>query len=264
MPMCGENPTMLMSRCRGVTPVPAWVVSSGAVGAVCKDLPVHAEQILAAIPDSLHDLAGAVLYSGLDSWTRSSSLYVLGFNPGGVPDAHSATVAESVAWMMEQPGDHSAYRDQEWGNGRGGMWRRGRHPMQRSVVGLFDRLDIDPGTVPASNTFYASSRNVEGIAVNDARAWQEACWPFHAEMIERLQIRVVLCMGRDAANFVRSKVGSNQIAATFVEDNNRRNKSYIYTGGSVTVVDATHPSRFPWYSNGCDIAPLVAQALAGA
>lgn len=225
---------------------------------------MNADQILAAIPASLHDLPGVVLYSGLDSWNRPSPLYVLGFNPGSAPADHASTVAESVAWMMEQPGDHSAYRDQAWGNGRGGTWGVGRHPMQRSVVGLFDRLGIDPGTVPASNTFYAASRNVDGIAVNDARAWQEACWPFHAEMIERLQIRVVLCVGRDAANFVRSKVGSNHIAATFTEDNNRRNKSYIYTGGSVTVVDATHPSRFPWYSKGCDNSPLVAQALAGA
>ena len=88
------------------------------------------------------------------------------------------------------------------------------------------------------------------------REWAEECWPFHAEMIDRLDVRVVLCMGAAPANFVRSKVGSHTEVAAFVEANNRRMKSRLYVGGSVAVLQAAHPSRSYWYTEPCDLTPL--------
>lgn len=220
------------------------------------------QNILAAIPQSLRDVSGAALYTGLLSWTTSSPLYVLGINPGGDPADIAGTVAEQAAGVLESL-NYSAYRDEKWENGRGGCYAKGRHPMQRSVLHLLHRLGLDPGKIPSSNMVYARSRQAHHIAPDDMRAWAEECWTFHAEMIERLDVRVVLCMGADVASFVRRKVGSHAEVDRFVEDRERRPRvSRTYVGGRVTVVHAAHPSRgMDWSKESCDLAPLVSRAL---
>lgn len=68
-------------------------------------------------------------------------------------------------------------------------------------------------------------------------------------------------MGGVTANFVRSKVGSHTQVDEFVEDNRRRTRSRVHVGESVTVVQAAHPSRSYWYTEACDLSPLVVRAL---
>jgi hypothetical protein len=232
--------------------------------AITGDHSTDAARILATIPTSLRDVSGTAPYTGLASWTQPSPLYVMGYNPGGDPADISRTVAENAANLFHNlPANYSAYRDEMWSNGRGGEYAVGQHPMQKAMLHVLGRLGLDPGLVPTSNLFYARSRRAHHVAAGDARTWIEACWPFHAAMFERLQTRVVLCLGRDSARYVRSKVGSNTVVETFRENNGRGTSTTVYSGGSVTVVDAAHPSRSSWWTPECDITPLVARALSG-
>lgn len=154
------------------------------------DDPLLAE-VLDAIPGSLRGVSGDALYSGREAWTNPSPIYLMGINPGGDPADLSTTVATQAAAAL-RPDSFSAYRDLAWTTPRGNLYEPGKHPMQRSVLHLLDRLGLDPAKVPTSNMVYARSRQAHHIAADDMRAWAEECWPFHLRMIERLGCRVVV------------------------------------------------------------------------
>ena len=93
-------------------------------------------------------------------------------------------------------------------------------------------------------------------------SWAEECWPFHARMIERLGVRVVVCMGGDAAWFVRGKLGAHTEVDRFTETNARGWTSRTFTSPGPTVVHATHPGRADWTNPHADVSQLVVRALA--
>ena len=107
-------------------------------------------RLLDAIPTGLRDLSGTALYTGLSSWTTPSPLYLMGINPGGEP-GDDTIYGNAINTLNNLPANFSAYRDEEWGHARG------QHPMQRSVLHVFDGLGLDPGMVPTSNMVYAAA-----------------------------------------------------------------------------------------------------------
>lgn len=216
-------------------------------------------ELLAAIPESMRSKSGTALYSGLDAWMGSCPIYLLGYNPGGEPGPDTI-FANAEHLLHNLPANYSAYRDEEWNPG--GRWHAvGQAPMQQRVRYLLDRLGLDPGEVPTSNVIYVRSRRVAHVAREQAEQWAEACWPFHAQMIERLGVKVVVCLGGDAAWFVRSKMNAHIETERFVETNRRGWISRTFAGPGPTVVQLTHPGIANWKNHTTDPTGLVLHAL---
>jgi hypothetical protein len=218
-----------------------------------------AERFAALIPDLLRQESGKVFYSGRSAFAKPTDLYVLGANPGGDPvNYQSETIGHHTQQVLEEmPENWSAYRDEVWEGAPPGTWG-----MAPRVLHLFRGLGLQPDLVPASNLVFVRSRRQEHMKERQV-ALAEMCWPFHACVIEVLRPRVVLCLGRTAGEFVRQRLGAQQIIDEFVERNHRHWKSLTFaSSGGPRVVVATHPSIADWSASASDPSALVARALA--
>jgi Uracil DNA glycosylase superfamily len=210
------------------------------------------------IPKDLGGRSGKVFYSGRDSFSGPSDLYVLGLNPGGTPEAHpNETIASHVSKVASVlPADWSAYRDESWEGSPPGSWG-----MQPGVLLMFRQLGRNPGTVPCSNLVFPRSRGAAELK-HELPGLVEQCWPFHAAALKLLRPRAVVCFGQDAGKIVCQRTGARQIVGEFVEANQRRWPSRTYqTAGGLKVVVVTHPSRADWHNPAANPTPLVVAAL---
>jgi hypothetical protein len=212
------------------------------------------------VPSVVMPLSGSVYYSGRDAFTGPSPLYILGLNPGGDPVGSADTVASHLEDAATWPDNASAYRDQSW-NGR----PPGAATMQPRVLHLLDRLGLDPGDVPSSNLVFARSTREATMQPGLMDVYADACWPFHASVIETLQVRVVLCFGRSAGWKARQQLNAHAEVGRFVETYPKRSwTSRVHASpNGVRVVTATHPSIADWTDPAADVSGLVAAALAG-
>jgi hypothetical protein len=168
--------------------------------------------------------------------------------------------AKQLLYAMRH--DYSNYVDGEWGNSGGRLRAKGTAPLQRSVLHLLGVLGLEPGTVPASNVIFARSRQAHHISREQEQAMAEDCWRLHATMIERLDVKVVVCFGGRAAGFVRAKVSAHTVADQFIEAYADRSwSSRTFTGRGVSVVQMTHPERADWTNPMADPTGLVVRAL---
>ncbi|MCX6398408.1 MAG: hypothetical protein NTX33_00560 [Propionibacteriales bacterium] len=220
------------------------------------------DEILGLIPEHLHSVSGTALYTGRQAWSGRSNIYLLGYNPGGSPG--DDRMAQNLTGLLtELPADYSEYRDGRWGAPGGGLRPKGTAPMQRRVLHLFNVLGVDPGSVPASNVIFPRSARAAHLPGVEANRLADECWTLHETMIERLGVKVIVCMGSDAANLVRPRVGAHTLAETYRETyDNRSWASNTYTGAGPTVVQLTHPSFGNWLSQKADPTGLVVRALA--
>lgn len=215
--------------------------------------------VLAAyIPSELHSHSGKVFYSGRSAWSTVNDLYVLGVNPGGDPtESQDETVGSHTAAVLQMlPENWSAYRDEIWKG-----FRPGTYGMAPRVLHLFAQLGLNPGAVPCSNLVFVRSRRESDLG-NQLKMLAEKCWPFHAAAITQLRPRVILCFGGKTGKYVRGKIGASILQSEFVEQNNRRWRSQVFTSAlGVKVVVATHPSIADWTTPATDPTPLIRQAL---
>ena len=220
-------------------------------------MPVMIEDFARLIPKELLYKSGAAFYSGRDAFEGDPPLYVLGLNPGGNPRKLKKVTVErhTNKLLTSEPDDWSAYRDETWDTSK-------RSAMQLRMLHLLERINLSPGSVPASNVvFLRSSR--EAQIRSHFRSLADSCWPFHQNVIERLQPKVVLCFGKTAGGYVRAKLGASKQVDKFVEDNNRKwcSRSFCNPLG-VTVIEATHPAIADWRNPATDPTRLVEAALA--
>lgn len=216
------------------------------------------KEIEELIPKEFLDRSGRVFYSGRAAFAGKRRLYLLGVNPGGDPSSkYDETVRQHTERILnEQPDNWSAYRDESWLGVQPGLY-----PMQRRVLHLLRTLGMDPGEVPASNIAFLRSRD-EASLKEDIIEVAESCWPFHRRVIESLGVRVVLCFGQTAGNWVRGKLGARSMCGEFIERNNRKWRSTAYDSPQgIKVVVATHPSRTAWTNPVSDPGPLVANMM---
>lgn len=208
------------------------------------------------IPSDLQRKSGMVFYSGRTAFSGHRELYILGLNPGGDPTKQAS---ETVAWhtskvLNEKPDTWSEYSDESW---EGKL--PGKHRMQPRILHLLKNLNLEPGEIPSSNIVFERSRGVSDIAW---RQFSEVCWSFHCEVINRLQPRVILCLGAQAGDFVRKKTCAIDQIDCFVENNNRRWKSICFANHEgLKVIRVTHPSWVDWTTPEADPSELVLQAL---
>jgi len=222
-------------------------------------LPITIEALAEQIPAELLLRSGKVFYSGRNAFSAPSALYVLGVNPGGDPSRHEAeTVGNHTAAVLHSHADDwSAYRDESWEGATPGTYG-----MAPRVLHLFAALGFSPSHVPCSNLVFVRSRREGDIARDELASLADLCWTFHAFAIERLRPRAILCFGKTAGKYVRSKVGANTLYAEFIETNDRRWRSRAFVSGEgLRVVVATHPSIADWSASSTDPTQLVREAL---
>ena len=215
------------------------------------------ESFSTLIPASLSGRSGRVYYSGQSAFVKASPLYLLGLNPGGDPNEHASETVEShLEEYALNDRDFSAYRDEPWER-----QPPGTHKMQPRILHLFRSLELEPHLVPASNLVFVRSSRESDIQ-KEFPALAVLCWPFHQRVIERLEIRVVLCLGRMCGSWVRKRMNATAQGEEFPEENNRRWKSTSFmTSTGIGVVTLSHPSRADWTKPASDPTPFVKKLL---
>ena len=210
------------------------------------------------IPKSMLHKSGEVFFSGRRAFGLPSELYVLGANPGGAPEGmQDSTVSRHIEQVFhDKPANWSAYRDESW-HGRA----RGKSPMQRGVLHLFKKIGIDPGEAPCSEVVFLRSRSLPELKGNYEQLAAQ-CWPFHQAVINRLGVRVVVCLGKTAGISVRRYLKAYTQTDEFVEKNKRKWESLSHKNDEgMFVVTLTHPSQVAWTSPASDPTSLVKRAL---
>ena len=215
------------------------------------------EEFAELVPESLLDKSGAAFYSGRCAFGAPSDLYILGANPGGTPEnLPDDTVAKNVrSALKEAPLNWSDYRD--------GCWtpRCTKTRLQRGVMHLCDRLELDPGEVPASEVVFLRSRSLNEFEGNFEQL-ADQCWPFHQAVIDRLGVKVVACIGKRAGNWVRHQLNAHELIDWFSERNKRRWESHSHRSKKgIIVVTLSHPSQADWTKPASDPTMLVKRAL---
>jgi len=126
---------------------------------------------------------------------------------------------------------------------------------------LFSQLQLDPQQVPASNLVFVRSARAKELQP-EFNQLAQACWPFHARVIEELGVSTILCFGRRCGNWVRKQLNAHTQTGEFIEQNDRHWKSSAYTSDNgITVIIATHPSIADWTNPATDPSQLVARSL---
>ena len=212
------------------------------------------------VPRSLMNRSGKVFYSGRSAFEQPSELYVLGLNPGGHVQDHAM---ETVAWhtnrvLETEQHNWSAYRDESWAGAVPGTSR-----MQRRMLHLFDRLELNAGNVPASNLIFLRSSREDQLE-GDVQELASQCWPFHQNVIEKLGVRVIVCLHGTATNWVCNQVDAHTQVDEFTEGNDRRWRSRTFLSSEgLTVVGLTYPGIADWTTPATDPTRLVVRALRG-
>jgi hypothetical protein len=210
------------------------------------------------VPPELHAASGSVFYSGRDAFRAPSAIYVLGLNPGGDPEGQASdTVGKHLSFVMkEASAAWSAYTDESWLGKPPGSAR-----LQRRVRHLLSRLGAEPRRTPSSNLIFTRSRRISTLE-GGVSAHEEACWGFHEAVIQRLGIRMIVCLGVSTGDAVRRRTGADQLVARFQETNLRGWTSSVYVNDrGLKVASLTHPSIADWTSTPCDPGEMLQRHL---
>jgi hypothetical protein len=216
------------------------------------------EDFASLIPDSLLERSGKGFYSGRTAFENTSKLYVLGLNPGGSRELQATqTIGRHTEKVLGQtPNGWSEYQDESWSG-----LPAGTRALQRRILHLFSQLQLDPQQVPASNLIFVRSARAKDLQP-EFNQLAQACWPFHARVIEELGVSTILCFGRRCGNWVRKQLDAHNPTGEFIEQNARRWRNSAYTSDNgITVIIATHPSIADWTNPATDPSQLVAQSL---
>ena len=184
----------------------------------------------------LLSLPGHVLNSGWDT-VAPGEVYVLGLNPGGLPERAPTVDAQLRATPS---GPRSAY-DECWN------CPAGTHPHQRRVKRYLQALGIErPAAVLASNVYFPTTRDAAAL-VKLARSQfggldllGQACWQVHARLLEMVRPRVLLCLGNSERRSALSAVLA-RTPARMVRKPNFSN----FRAGKFFVADMTHAPERP-------------------
>jgi len=222
------------------------------------------DEVLGLVPEYMHPASGEVFLSGRTSFEQPSSpIYVVGFNPGSSPEslpdwtiAYDLELARSDARR-----DWCGYVDESWAG-----LEPGTEKFQRRVQYLYEQCDLNPRLVPASNVIFVRSSTVATLDPKKAKDLVRDSWPVHQRIIDALDVRVVVCLGKDAGWWVREQLGATgePVDSLPVPYTGRTFTCTTHVGRDGTrVVTLLHPSRgFNWDNPIADPTGLVVRALA--
>lgn len=206
------------------------------------------------IPDELMEKSGSVFYSGRNAFSGNKPLYILGLNPGGSEIRQNT---ETIKWHTERILKNENHNFSEY---KDGIWRgkkAGTSKLQLRILYLLNVLNLDASEIPASNVCFVRSPREIHIA-DYIKDYMNSCWSLHQNVIDKLEVKTILCLGKTAGNYVRLKLGANILIDEFVEDNDRKWKTQVYRNDKKQIVIvATHPSIADWTNKKTDISELV-------
>jgi hypothetical protein len=213
------------------------------------------EQLAALVPRRLLQESGEVFYAGREAFRRRGGLYVLGFNPGGNPDAEARLIGTRIREVVATTTPWSAYVDEAW-RGR----KPGDKPLQRRVTYMLEKLGANPRLTPASNLIFVRSVSAHELA--DAQSLENACWPFHQAVIKGLAPRAILCLGTETGRRVRARLDAHLKIGEFTEKNGRGWTSLAHRNASgLIILSLTHPGRAHWTNAASDPSAMARKAL---
>ena len=210
------------------------------------------EKLIRRIPPELLHVSGKAFHSGRLAFSAPRDLYILGLNPGGDPEDRSETVASNIDQVRREAEDWCAFLDQEWSPG-GKHYPKGKAPLQLQMQELAACLGLDLRGIPASDVIFARSRQAHHLV--DPSNLMDLCWPFHQAVIEGLRIRVVLCLYKGAAEFVRKKTGAPAKPIDRACERSRAGREYwrktFETPSGLKIVQITRSTGIPWTRGAC-------------
>ena len=198
------------------------------------------DEFIPLIPDSLSRQPGRAFNSGRLAFSEPSPIYVLLLNPamGDHPQATVSHQARDVA--TRKPKDWCAFLDDQWGNRP-----PGKHFLQRNLLRLYTRLGVSPRNAPSSQLIFLATKTPADLKRRpDFQDLLEDCWRFHAAVIQKLQPRAIVCVGKDAADFTRRKLNANILVGEHCADVGKRprtSQSHKNAQG-ITVISLPHPA----------------------
>lgn len=219
------------------------------------------DDLVKLIPQSLRNERGGALYSGRAAFDHPSDLYIIDYHPGGSPEEYPETVGQQIDQVLNrEAAAWSAYVDEQWDDKPPGS-----RPQQRRLKHFFEQLGLNPQAVPAAPLIFRRWQHDEdddAPTSTEKQQLMEDCWPFHQAVIDRLGVRVVVCLGSETGNRVWEKLGAaREPVREFAENNQRQWRSYAYQAGNRYILSLAHPVRANWINPDADPTPLVQWAL---
>lgn len=217
------------------------------------------------IPEEFLKESGSVFYSGLEAFSGTKELYILGLNPGGNPDKLSEYTLNKNIEFAKKNSCWSSYKDDEWSSrsdDKNKKNKAGTKGLAPRVLHVLDKLNLEPRLVPASNLIFIRTSRESHLKNKQELALK--CWSFHERVIETLQPKVILCFGNYTGNFVAARLGANkEVCEPWVENNNRRWRATARrnSNGGPIVITAPHPSIAAWNVPATDPSEFIEKLL---
>jgi len=221
--------------------------------------------------------SGSVLYTGFDT-LRPGPVYIMGYNPGGDPNAIREPIVESAG----RDGPWSAYTHDCWQKGCVEPCRHregdrispdflSRH--QKRMIGLLANIGLRPDQVPSANAIFARSTRAIELANETGRdeaAWWNDCWPVHQTFLSIVRPRCIITLGkgetRSAYRLIRDKMSA--VSEGLIGEGRRgarRLEGMLDLGGHgslrVSVIGVPHPS---YYATSDEAAAMIKIVAGGA
>lgn len=189
------------------------------------------------------DAPGGLVYSAA-STLQAGPLYILGLNPGGVPNSSSPRIRDSIAQIATQVGND--YFD-AWAH-----YSPGRAPLQRRIRFVVeDVLGQSLTETFATNLVFRKTRSAAELAL---RTEGDQCWPVHELFIHIVSPKVILAFGNSGVSpyrYLLDKATSSKMllepeVAAPSGHGNWRLRSFLTTlaGRPVRVIGLPHLSRY--------------------
>ena len=186
------------------------------------------------------DEPGAVIYSG-DETLRPGKYLFFGLNPGGTKD-EDETIRQHFTLRAS---NHNEYVDGVWSPG-GYSREKGMAPLQKRIQFLFASLCQNARNICAGNLVFLRSRNIESLD-GQFNFLANKCWPTNQRLIEVVNPDLVLVMGNDSYQFLRTKLENQFDESEFPSGHGDwvcRSVSGTLVGKRRQIVCIPHLSRY--------------------
>ena len=237
---------------------------SGSGALSLSDLPDLYDELLDLVPSRLRSEFGEVFYSGRSAFQQPAKVYILGFNPGGDPGdstLNEYTIGADIERSRSAERSDWSALDDDWS-----MWTLGSRNFQSRVLYLLEKCGLgEAKRVPMSNVVFVRSIEVDALEPERKRELLRDCWAVHEKVIAELDIKVVVCMGAPAGEWVQKQLGAYTELNTYRARNGQHWTSTTHQGrDDIQVVRLAHPSRANWTNPESNPTHLVSDALAWA
>lgn len=221
--------------------------------------PTLIERFAALVPKELEGRSGKVFYAGRAAFGAPCPIYLLGLNPGGHEEDHpDETIGEHTRRVLhEYPDDWTAILDETW-RPHGFAYPPGEAPLQHELRTFLDGLGLDLRRVPMSNVTFVRSTSSDTLG-KEGRATIDLCRAFHLAVIHQLQVRLVVCMGKEPGMRLVKWFGAQEIGR-YPSENGRRWMATVWgsSENNPKIVILRYPSRgCTWMNPEENPAPFV-------